>query len=137
AGTITGVNVAGMTATSDVEGKSKTIGGLVGYNKPSGIIQESSSSVLITAYHTANVIVESVGGLVGMNEGEILESSSISGFKVRRVIGIGGLVGSNDGLIFGSNASGSIILNTATGVGYDVARAGGLVGIHGPTSNEA
>lgn len=142
AGMITNVTIGGASPSSDVEGKSKKIGGLVGHNEPSGIIRTSSSSVKMTAYQATSVttndrLIESVGGLAGVNEGEILESSSTSEFHLRGVSAVGGLVGTNDGIIFGSSASGSVIHNTTTYHGYDVAKAGGLVGVHGPTSNNA
>src|SRR5690606_5636229 len=90
AGTIKDVTNGGASPSSDVEGKSKKIGGLVGHNEPSGIIRTSSSSVKMTAYQATSVttndkLIESVGGLAGVNEGEILESSSTSGFHLRGV----------------------------------------------------
>ncbi|HEY5048439.1 MAG TPA: GLUG motif-containing protein [Rhizomicrobium sp.] len=71
----------------------------------------------------------SIGGLVGINDGLIVNSSAAGSVNAgnKSVIWIGGLAGENEGSIIGSNATGEV---GATG---PLAIAGSLVGFNGGT----
>ncbi len=91
------------------EAFSEDVGGLVGRNHDK--VVDSYATGAVTGY-------EDVGGLVGDNEGGVVEDSHATG-KVSAVEYVGGLVGWNDGMIEDSYATGKVTGN------YEV---GGLVG---------
>ena len=105
-------------ATGNVLGD-EGVGGLVGSNSGAGGINRISGS---TASGAVTGITNLVGGLVGENNGPIINSRATG--TVRGVRWVGGLVGSNSGAgvskINGSTAAGDV-----TGTGNQV---GGLAG---------
>ena len=98
-----------------VEGGSINIGGLVGHLQ-SGEIKSSSSIGDIRSGHSW------IGGLVGLNSGNI--SQSWASGNASGLVKIGGLVGHNTGNISQSWASGNAY---GTGSGGEI---GGLVGLN-------
>ncbi|MEB3792887.1 filamentous hemagglutinin N-terminal domain-containing protein [Acinetobacter sp. IK40] len=90
--------------------QSQYVGGLVGYNTPNSIIQESFSTGLVKG----DLVV---GGLVGRNDGTVTNSYSTS--WVDGNSSVGGLIGSNAGTIEYSYSNGAV-----TGVN----NIGGLIG---------
>ena len=139
-GTVTGVSqlVGGLVgrnngpissshATGNVRG-SLRVGGLVGANNGAGGVNRISGS---TASGTVTGDGDLVGGLVGWNNGPIIDSHAIR--NVEGVSYVGGLVGSNDGAGGVNRISGSTASGTVTGTGNLV---GGLVGSNnGPISD--
>ena len=144
AGTVTGVSAVGGLVGSNygpISGSSASVavtatridgsalaGGLVGRND-TATISDSHASGNVTGSHN------SVGGLVGWNNGPISDSDALNP-SVTGVSYVGGLVGQNDGAAgaAGSNAiSGSTASGTVTATG---SFAGGLVGWNnGPISD--
>lgn len=91
-------------ADVDVTGTEVAIGGLAGYNH--------NDSNIINSYATGTVtgvgeFAQRVGGLVGMNSGNI-ESSHATGNVLSDAFRVGGLVGRNSGSIQKSYATGSV-----------------------------
>lgn len=123
-GGLVGENQGWIEASSSaafVSGEA-SFGGLVGSNRPSGVIRESYSSGTIIA----DASDREVGGLVGKNEASLLQHGLIEkSFSSANILGsgnasrLGGLVGANHGRILNSYAEGSVS-------GKD--RVGGLVG---------
>jgi filamentous hemagglutinin family protein len=98
-------------ASGNVNGsRDNDVGGLVGSNRRTGIIRESSASGTVTAgYHSPLHPIGMVGGLVGSNYGLIANSYS-SGTVIGRhdQDAVGGLVGANFGVIQASYSSGNV-----------------------------
>jgi filamentous hemagglutinin family protein len=119
---------ARATATVSGAGATANIGGLVGFNCDCGTITGSSASGTVTSTATAPG-AESfpfVGGLVGSNEGGIIESFATGAVSALTTAAIGGLVGSNTASP--TNAiNRSFATGPVTGAGPDSA-IGGLVG---------
>jgi filamentous hemagglutinin family protein len=128
-GGLVGLNGNGGTinrATSSsarvyLSGTTASVGGLVGMNAAGATI--SNSEALGKDVHATSATGVRVGGLVGVNDGDIRQSAA----RVREVKGggsasAGGLVGRNTGNIF---ASESATLLTESG---NNSHAGGLVG---------
>ncbi len=112
-GLLAGINVGAISASTTsgtVVASSVNAGGLAGSNSGAGTITTSSANATITG-------VDSLGGLVGHNDGGI--SASHASGAVGGLDSLGGLVGLNSGSIATSHAS--TVLN-----GRD--RVGGLVG---------
>ena len=105
-------------ATGNVLGD-EGVGGLVGSNSGAGGINRISGS---TASGTVTGITNLVGGLVGENNGPIINSRATG--TVRGVRWVGGLVGENSGAGVGK-ISGSTAAGNVTGTGTQV---GGLAG---------
>ncbi|MDR0533750.1 MAG: filamentous hemagglutinin N-terminal domain-containing protein [Verrucomicrobiales bacterium] len=106
-GSITVGQAAGTTDASYV-------GGLVGYNRVSGVLSGVYANGTVSGY-------QNVGGLVGGNDGSLGVQSNASGI-VTGSINIGGLVGSNNGLIDEQSfATGAVSGGTSVGglVGYN------------------
>ncbi|USA51897.1 filamentous hemagglutinin N-terminal domain-containing protein [Acinetobacter sp. C32I] len=101
-------------ATGDVIGnsavQSQYVGGLVGYNTPNSIIQQSLSGGKVKGE-------SSVGGLVGRNDGIVTNSYSTS--ITEGATSVGGLIGYNIGTVENSYSNGAV-----TGVNH----VGGLIG---------
>ena len=117
-GTVQNLNFVGGSVTSTHVGNSRT-GVLAGYNY--GTISGVSAGVSVLA---DNGNYDNVGGLVGLNNGTIQNSSATG--KTDGGGGndlVGGLVGYNIGTIGNSYATGKVI----GGAGND--RIGGLVGV--------
>ncbi|QRX83423.1 filamentous hemagglutinin N-terminal domain-containing protein [Glaciimonas sp. PAMC28666] len=97
------------------------VGMLVGYNR--GIVANSYATGGVNA-STSNTGANSIGGLVGQNDGagSIISSYATGGVSanVGQATKVGGLVGENDGTINKSYATGNV-----TGIANN---AGGLVG---------
>ena len=106
-------------ATGNVLGD-EGVGGLVGSNSGAGGINRISGS---TASGTVTGITNLVGGLVGENNGPIINSRATG--TVRGVRWVGGLVGSNNGAGGVNRISGSTAAGDVTGTGNQV---GGLAG---------
>lgn len=97
---------------------SRLIGGLVGFQTATGVISDSHSSARVEG-------VSGIGGLLGINYGEIYASHASGKVTATDAI-VGGLVGNNrEGIIFRSYATGNV---EAEGQGTTYANAGGLVG---------
>ena len=125
-GGLVGVNKSGLITDSSSAGTVGTgfttykqdpnFGGLVGYNQ-GGEIRRSHSSVNVVGY-----VASVIGGLVGLNEGYITDSSAsgtVSGFGSEAA---GGLVGINSyGTLVNVKASGKVVDSSGANVG-------GLVG---------
>ena len=114
-------------ATGDVTGV-KWVGGLVGSNSGAGGVNRISGS---TASGAVTGAADLVGGLVGWNNGPIIDSHATG--NVNGVNWVGGLVGSNFGSGGVNRISGSTAGGGVTGTGTPV---GGLVGFNnGPISS--
>ncbi|MDR2580060.1 MAG: T9SS type A sorting domain-containing protein [Fibromonadaceae bacterium] len=100
--------VMGSIVEAGAAGGSLNVGGLVGFNTSTSAIKDTYSTSIVKGHH-------SVGGLVGLNEGEI--SNSYSTGVVIGTERIGGLVGWNrgDGNISGSNSAGEVFGNVLVG----------------------
>ncbi|HEY1836206.1 MAG TPA: GLUG motif-containing protein [Rhizomicrobium sp.] len=88
------------------------VGGLVGFNESSGLIEYSSASGSVTATNSSDV-----AGLAGRNSGTVEDSDAtgaVHGFNA-----VGGLAGNSNGTVEDSWASGAV-----QGMRY----AGGLIG---------
>jgi hypothetical protein len=109
-----GGEIAECYSSGTVNGGAR-VGGLAGYN--------SSGSSIVSSYSTGMVQSEFfyVGGLVGLNSGNISSSFSIGAIDGNS-FGVGGLVGSNSGTITESYSTGTV-------TGYS--DVGGLVGTNG------
>ena len=118
-------DVLNSAYTGSVYGNSYTqvLGGLVGENR--GTINASRTDARVYAYHMPRNEIGSggVGGLVGLNNGGLITSSSAAGLiDARAGLNVGGLVGyTKGGQISDSQASNSVYAT------YD-SRIGGLVG---------
>ena len=102
-------------ATGRVTGRGNAVGGLVSHNKSNGEI--------ISSFTNVNVMSSiRIGGLVGLNEGSIINSYAMGAVKGTGISmdHIGGLVGEHGGLITNSYATAKVIGN-----GNSI---GGLVG---------
>ena len=165
-GGLVGLNKNGLITDSSSAGtvgtgfttykKDPNFGGLVGYNQ-GGEIRKSHSSVNVVGY-----VASVIGGLVGLNEGYITESSAsgtVSGFGSMAAGGLVGInsygtlvnvkasgkvvdsSGANVGGLVGKSIRGAIQFAEATGavVGGNSANIGGLIGhnIWGTTSEAA
>ena len=105
--------------TSNIVSAGSRAGGLVGLNQNNGIISYSYTTGLV------NASMDSIGGLVGVNQGEI--SYSYSTATVQGEGDTGGLVGTNEpGVILSSYATGDVKGNT--GIHERDGTAGGLAG---------
>ncbi len=105
-----------VIGTTDSQGRSKSIGGLVGKNFPGARIRSSYARGSVSG-------AGSVGGLVGHNQASIYHShaqSTVSGHQY-----VGGLVGNNYGFISGSYSAGAV---------SGVEDVGGLTGWHSSNS---
>ena len=116
-------------ATGDVTGVN-WVGGLVGSNGKAGGVNRISGSTAGGAVTGAVGLDGFVGGLVGWNNGPIIDSHATG--NVTGVNWVGGLVGSNSGAGGVNRISGSTAAGAVTGDD----RVGGLVGWNnGPISS--
>ncbi|AUT50281.1 GLUG motif-containing protein [Achromobacter sp. AONIH1] len=98
------------------------IGGLVGLNQGSQIINSTSSSS-VTSSQLSNA-----GGLVGTNFGQIIDSSSSGRISKSGSGTAGGLVGENNGAVFSSaQFTGEVGATGPTAVGGLVGRNNGMI----------
>lgn len=123
------VTLSNSYATGNVSGDNHSIGGLVGshggYSEISGCYAEGTVTALA---RTDGYQVQNVGGLVGMNYGQISTSNAVG--AVNGGFQVGGLVGTSE--------SGSINRCYATGnVNTSSDRAGGLVGLNYAAINDS
>ena len=104
------------SGSGSVQGQTES-GGLVGYNDGSSITDSSASGDVGDAASGG----ASVGGLVGLNKGGMIRGSNATGDVTSTNNTIGGLVGRNEGTITESAASGTVTgLGVVGGlVGYD------------------
>ncbi|KVL27752.1 beta strand repeat-containing protein [Burkholderia sp. MSMB1835] len=140
AGGLVGLNLSGTidraSVSGDVQGDRYTtaIGGLVGENvtSPGGWLgnatitrSHADTSVTIDAAGTLpNNGATGIGGLAGVNSGDIRESSSRGDVYVRESSSaVGGFVGRNTGTISGADAAVLVSAGTAS-------TAGALVGVN-------
>ena len=94
-------------------------GGLVGLNQGDGVISYSYATGLV------NASMDSIGGLIGLNQGEI--SYSYSTATVQGAGDTGGLLGTNEGgALLSSYATGDV--NGSHGITNREGTAGGLAG---------
>ncbi|KVD42998.1 filamentous hemagglutinin [Burkholderia sp. ABCPW 11] len=171
AGGLVGLNLSGTIDRASVSGRvqgdrfTTALGGLVGENitSPDSRLDTATisrsradASVSIGAAGTLpDNGSNGIGGLVGINTGDVLDSTSAGQVYVAGTsTAVGGLVGRNDGTVRGSGASGRVAAGAASTVGAlvginagtiaasrasgDVASgargtAGGLVGINAAT----
>jgi hypothetical protein len=127
AGIILRVNASGTVQTKGYvgDGDATVAGGLVGINAPTGLIWRSSSNVAGSSGAT-------LGGLVGENDGSVIESFATGAVQTVENAGAqgavsegrpGGLVGYNAGDIEDSYATGAVSNQCA----FASCSAGGLV----------
>ncbi|OAN64105.1 hypothetical protein A8B79_14010 [Balneola sp. EhC07] len=112
--TVTNSSALG-SVTGNTTGSSSSIGGLVGMNDQSGVINLSFADVDIP------VAYSSVGGLVGTNNQSSSISNSYALGTVNGTVNIGGLVGTN-------NSSSSITDSYSTGAASGSFNFAGLLG---------
>ena len=121
-GALAGVNygkISNVHVTGTVSGNTD-VGGLVGFNRASGVITASSVTASVEGRATTPDGGRNVGGLTGVNQGTIRASHAV-GAVSGLANNTGGLVGYNDG--------GSIIAAYAAGPAYtEGLNAGGLAG---------
>ena len=121
-GALAGVNygkISNVHVTGTVSGNTD-VGGLVGFNRASGVITASSVTASVEGRATLPDGGRNVGGLTGLNQGTI-RASHAGGAVSGLANNTGGLVGYNDG--------GSIIAAYAAGPAYtEGLNAGGLAG---------
>lgn len=111
-GTLSGIDVAGKLSGMFGEG-----GGLVGASGSTGEIKDVTADTTVKTSGAFGFSggEQSLGGLVGDNNGKVIDSSA-SG----NVIGgedVGGLVGNNNGAISGSHATGTVSGTKSEGEG--------------------
>jgi hypothetical protein len=95
-------------------------GGLVGSNRPSGILTDCSTSVTVFSPATGRItVVPYLGGLVGTNSGQLVRCSASGPVRGRLA---GGLVGYNTGSVERCFATGTVT---------------GIKGLGGPESDES
>lgn len=117
-GTLAGYNrgtISAVSADTNISG-TQDVGGLVGYNYNEGDISESYSRGYVELPDDLN---SAVGGLVGVNDGNI--SSSYSHANVTGGDRVGGLVGElNDGEVYFSYSKGKVTGDDDVGglIGY-------------------
>lgn len=125
--------VRGSSADVVVSGRSE-LGGLVGENDSGGVVEASSARGDVHARGQGMHIPVDVGGLAGVNAGDIIDSSSygevIAGTApdqttIEQASRIGGLVGTNSANITDAHAHGDVSVTDGASVG----QAGGLVGV--------
>ena len=104
-------NIVGCHSSGTVTSINRTVGGLVGFNSPTGFITTSHSTATVEGRNET-------GGLVGRNVGRI--SVCQSNAAVSGQIEVGGIAG--------SNYSGTITMSHSSGTIYGVDHVGGLVG---------
>ena len=114
-----GLDAVRRTRTDNIVSTGSHAGGLVGLNQEDGIISYSYATGLV------NASMDAIGGLVGLNQGEI--SYSYSTAVVQGEGDTGGLVGTNEpGVILSSYATGDV--RGHSGIRYRTGTAGGLAG---------
>ena len=123
-GTVTGAtSLAYVDGQAGQQGQSGATGGLVGFNDVAGVIFGSSTNGLVDGASS------SVGGLVGLNAGQVGGQSLAANFTTgvtqtgSQNTSVGGLVGQNTGTVVNGYASGLVNAPGAAG-----ASVGGLVG---------
>ncbi|MGO4370427.1 S-layer homology domain-containing protein [Paenibacillus sp. MCAF20] len=114
--------------TIQASGSNSYVGGLAGHTYSGADIVDSSSSGSI--FFTEG---NSIGGIVGLSEGKVSQSSSAIAITTSggTVYGVGGLIGANYGDIEGSSTSGTIVLNNNN------VYTGGLSGVNEATVRES
>ncbi|HEY6643209.1 YDG domain-containing protein [Povalibacter sp.] len=111
-GGLIGVNngtLSGNYANGAVQGGEHQVGGLVGFSDSGGAISNSYASGSVTGVNGSSY----VGGLVGKNSGDVLNSyasGEVQGFNY-----VGGLVGGNYGVITNTYSTGSVQSANAVG----------------------
>jgi hypothetical protein len=108
-------NITDATASGNVTGE-RFVGGVAGSND--GIIIDATTSGNVTGVSGDSGDSLSVGGVVGVNRGNVTATTAES-VTVTSDRSVGGLVGSNSGIITDATASGSV---------NGTERVGGLVG---------
>jgi hypothetical protein len=123
-GTITNCDVE-INDADAIEGR-QTSGGIVGRSE--GVVQECRA-VVNTAQAIYNGLTDTnVGGLIGLNDGEIYQCASEGTGSVLGAANVGGLVGENSGFDI---VDGGIILNSYSRLDVETNaadNAGGLIG---------
>jgi hypothetical protein len=94
------------------------VGGLIGYNSPTGTLSNASNLATVSATTSYNV-----GGLTGANDGTILNSNNQG--TVSGGYSVGGIAGYNNNVIYGVYNTGNITGNTIASYYYYV---GGIAG---------
>ncbi|RZF30971.1 filamentous hemagglutinin N-terminal domain-containing protein [Paraburkholderia sp. UYCP14C] len=123
-GTANAANVSGLVSTADFD-----MGILAGLNN--GTVLRVSTAGTVTGYGNRSLFDSgATGGLVGVNAGSVLRSSSSA--DVLSPGSSGGLVGVNSGLISQSFATGSVTVG-----GYFNTGGGGLVGSNSGTISQS
>ncbi len=109
-----------------------TIGGLVGVNDGSGVIERSSFNGNINISMAANDAY--IGGILGNNLGIIQNTYSKGSIQVSQgnsdnySLYLGGLVGINDSLLYGASIKTSYSIMALTSTGVTTPKIGSLVG---------
>ncbi len=91
----------------------RQVGGLVGFNRSTAVIEDSYASCIIRTNDTHRIIAG--GGLVGQNSGDILESATWNVDIRVRGSQIGGLVGRNQSTVARCYAHGRISAGKCSG----------------------
>ncbi|MCF7976138.1 MAG: hypothetical protein K9N55_20130 [Phycisphaerae bacterium] len=123
-GSMVGVNggtISNCVSSAHIVGTGRYAGGLVGYNMNGRIIRSHSTGTVTGE--------NSVGGLVGSNNGTIQDCSSDS--EVSGISNVGGLAGEN-GVLYGDVVfRGTLTSCYASGPVLGVDRVAGLIGYNG------
>lgn len=140
-GTTAGTNTSAIInsyATGDVTASFTTnpptpgnvyVGGLAGSSNSTGSIINSRAAGNVTVTAAAGVVVNDVGGLIGFNYSNVVNSSATGSVRGNGAVSdVGGLVGTNAGTITGSSYS-----NSTAGVSTDGSVVGGVVGYNSGT----
>ncbi|MCX7311944.1 MAG: filamentous hemagglutinin N-terminal domain-containing protein [Alphaproteobacteria bacterium] len=121
-----------FSGSIDVTGSPSVVGGMAGNN--SGLLDNTSSSASLQNVGSTNINEAAIGGLVGLNTGDIRHSFT-TGATTMAGSGnngaIGGLVGDNSGNILFSYATGPVTVSAAA-----TTDAGGLVGVNKGSLNQ-
>ena len=134
-GSISDVKVSGTLTLKAIVANTvlkATIGGLVGRQDPSGVIERSSFDGNMSISMAANDT--NVGGILGYNQGVIENTYSKGSIQVSQPIAgsyplyLGGLVGINESLLYGASIKTSYSIMALGATGVTTSKVGSLVG---------
>lgn len=112
--------VSNVVATGAVSGSADYTGGLIGFNDKAGSVIGATASGVVTG-------TDSVGGLIGENDGTLASSHFDLG-TVKGINIVGGLVGYNQGTVNGASYTKQNVTGTGNAVGGLVGQNAGTVG---------
>lgn len=129
--------VGGCIVSGSVIGKSQklteAVGGIAGYVSSDAVITGSCSYAVVSG---ANAYSSNVGGVAGLNYGEITKctfAGTVNGVSVYFDSAIGGIAGSNSGKIDGCRSEGTVSGESTAQI--NECYAGGIVGYNKGTVN--